>query len=310
MRGIVLGSHAPGHKELREELKALGGSPDTSGGVLLPDILSAQFIDLLRAASALARAGVTVIPMPSRDVTIAKLTADPQISWHAESAALSATDPTFGAVNLSAKTAVCLVRFSLELAQDAANLEAQLTSVLTSAMASAVDAAGLTGVTTNAGAAPATGAGLVNLTGRSRVQSIGAPTSWDWCVDAIYALMAASVPLDRIGALVGHPAIFKKMRKLKTGLTNDNTPLTAPAEVAALPKYWTTAAPLAGANATAVLAKWDDVAFGVRTDITVRLLDQAFMGSNLQLALLCYQRCDFGALRQATVCTCEGITTS
>jgi hypothetical protein len=99
------------------------------------------------------------------------------------------------------------------------------------------------------------------------------------------------------------------MRKLKTGIASDNTPLTAPAEVAALPKLWTTAAPLTGGTtAKGIIANWSDLLFGIRQDINVRVLDQAFMGSNLQLAMLVYARCDFVGVREQSFCTLEGIT--
>jgi len=99
------------------------------------------------------------------------------------------------------------------------------------------------------------------------------------------------------------------MRKLKTGISSDNTPLTMPAEVAALPKLWTTAAPLTGGTtAEGVIADWRDLIFGVRQDINVRVLSEAFMGSNLQVAVLAYARVDFAATRETSFCTLEGIT--
>lgn len=52
---------------------------------------------------------------------------------------------TFGAVRLTARTIVGLVKFSIELAQDAINLERAITNALSQAMALAIDQAGLTG---------------------------------------------------------------------------------------------------------------------------------------------------------------------
>jgi HK97 family phage major capsid protein len=99
------------------------------------------------------------------------------------------------------------------------------------------------------------------------------------------------------------------MRKLKTGITNDNTPLEAPQEVAELPKIWTTAAPLTGGTtATGFIADWADVLFGVRKNIQVKVLQEAFMGSNLQVAILAYARVDFVMTREKSLCTLEGIT--
>lgn len=306
MRGIVLGGNAPDARELAEERKALGIGSDPDGGYTVGGIVADEWIDALRAQMVLSKAGARTLPMDAGKVSIARVTADPTVSWHGENAALTDTSPTFGAVNLHAKTAVCLVKFSLELAQDSANLESQLQSVIVNAMAGAIDSAGLNGVTTGAGAAPA---GIMNLSGRNTVTSIGAPTTWDWLVDGMYELMLDNVPAENIGALIAHPAVWKKMRKLKTGITNDNTPLPTPEEVAAMLKLWTTAAPLTGGTTAAgVIADWRDLIFGVRKAITVRVLQETFMGSNLQLAVLAYARVDFGAARPASFCTLEGIT--
>lgn len=306
LRGLCLGGTAPDAGVLADERKALNIGTDPAGGYTVSGILADQWIDALRANMVLSKAGGLLLPMEAGQVSIARVTADPTCSWHGEGAAITDAEPTFGKLTLNAKTIVCLVKFSVELAQDSANLEQQLSNVIVSAMANAIDSAGMNGVTTNAAAAPE---GLFNLSGRNSVTSIGAPTSWDYVVDGMYELALDNTPMDNIGALIAHPAVWKKMRKLKTGITNDNTPLTMPAEVAALPKLWSTAAPLAsGTTAKGIIANWSDLIMGMRQQITVKVLSEAFMGSNLQLAVLAYARVDFGAARAESFCTLEGIT--
>jgi hypothetical protein len=68
-------------------------------------------------------------------------------------------------VTLDAKTCVCLVKMSLELSQDSANIEEILSNVIVSAMSVEIDRAGLVGVTTNAAAAPS---GIFSLSSRNR----------------------------------------------------------------------------------------------------------------------------------------------
>lgn len=267
--------------------------------------LSARWIDLLRSAMVLTQAGARTVPMPTNQLALARLTGDPTTSWHGENAALVASEATFGAVTLSAKTITCLVKLSLELSQDAANIEEILESSITSALALEIDRAGLTGVTTNTAAGPS---GIYDLTGRSTVTGVGAPVSWDFVVDGAYELLSRNVPISRIGALIAHPALWKKMTKLKTGLSGDATPLVMPEAVARVPKLWTTSAPLSGGTAKAVMGAWGDLLFGVRKDITVRLLGETFLGSNLQVALLAYARVDFAATRPESFVTMEGIT--
>jgi len=306
LRGLVLGGQADDARELEDERKALSINNDPAGGFTVGGALSSQWIDLMRAQMVLSRAGALTVPMETSSLSLARLTADPAVSWHAENGALTATEPTFGSMTLTAKTVVCLVRMSLELSQDSANIEDILQRSIIGAMANAIDSAGLVGVTTNAGAAPG---GIFDLTGRNTVTSVGAPTSWDFAIDGMYELMADNVPTEAIGAMIAHPALWKVMRKLKTGIASDNTPLTMPAEVAALPKLWTTAAPLAGGTtAKAVIANWSDLLFGVRRGITVKVLSERFLGDNLQIAVLAYSRVDFGATRAASFCTLEGIT--
>ena len=307
LRGIVLGNHAHDHKTLAEERMAMGISSDTGGGYLLDDgRLSGRFIDLMRARMVLNQAGALTVPMDGSTLDLVKITADPSVSWHGENQDLPESEPTFGRVKLNARTVVCMVKLSLELAQDAANIEQVLAGAITGAMAGAIDSAGLNGVSLDAAAAPS---GLFDLAGRNTVLSVGAPTSWDFVVDGIYELMADNMALDEVGALIAHPALWRKMRRLKTGLTSDNTPLTMPAEVAALPKLWTTAAPLTGGTtAKAIIGKWPDLLFGVRKQITVRVLQERFLADKLQVAVVSYARCDFAATRAASFVTCEGIT--
>lgn len=306
LRGLILGSKADDWRELREEMKALAISSDASGGILVPDVLSARWVDLLRAQSVLSQAGVTTIPMPSKSLTVARVTADPVVSWRAENAAFADAQPSFGACTLTARTVACVVKLSLELAQDAANIEQIIEATLTGATAAAIDSAGLVGTTVDAGAAPT---GIFNATGRNTVTGVGAPTSWDFVLDGMYELLADRVPADRIGALIAHPALWKKMAKLRTGIASDNTPLPMPADVAKLPKLYTTAAPFTGGNTCkAALGDWADYLFGVRKDITVRVLSESFMGSNLQVGVLVYARCDFAPARPTSFVTLEGIT--
>ena len=302
LRGLVLGGRAHDAKHLEEERKAMSIGYDPGGGYTVSGVLANEWIDLLRANMVLSKAGARTVPMTSNSLTLARVTGDPTISWHGENNAITASDATLGAMTLYAKTVVCLVKLSLELSQDSANIEQILATTITSAMANAIDSAGLNGVD----AGPS---GVINLSGRNSVTGIGAPTSWDFAIDGMYELMADNVPAERIGAMVAHPALWKKMAKLKTGITNDKTTLVMPDEVAKLPRLWTTAAPLeSGTTATAVIADWRDLLFGVRQDINVRVLQETFLGSNLQIAVLAYARVDFGATRRDSFCTLEGIT--
>ena len=305
MRGIVLGGRADDALELAEERKALSIGEDPSGGYTVGGKLAANWIDALRANMVLNRAGALLVPMDSKSLAIAKLTGDPVSSWHGENATLADSDPTFGALEMQAKTVTCLVKLSLELSQDASNIEEILSRALVSSMANAIDRAGLVGSATDAALAPK---GLFNHAGINKVLAVGAPTNWDHLIDAYYELMLDDVAEADIGAMIGHPAHFRKMAKLKTGLSGDNSPLPLPDAVARIPRLWTTAAPLAAGSAKAIIGNWRDYLFGVRQQITVRVLNEAFIGDSLSIAVLAYARVDFAAAREQSFCSIEGIT--
>lgn len=302
MRGIVLGGRAKDAEELAEERKSMSIGMDPSGGYTVNGILASMWIDALRSKMVLSQAGALTLPMESGQVSIARVTGDPVISWHGENQALPDTEATLGSITLNAKTCVCLVKLSLELSQDSANIEQILEQTISQAMAAAIDSSGLNGVL------PAPG-GVMNLEGRNSVTGIGAPASYDFLIDGIAELLVDNVAMEDIGAFIAHPLVWKKLAKLRTGITNDETPLVPIAEIAKIPKLWTTAAPLVGGTTAAgVIGNWRDLIFGVRKDITIRVLSEAFMGSNLQLAVLAYARVDFAATRRQSFCTLEGIT--
>jgi hypothetical protein len=58
-----------------------------------------------------------------------------------------------------------------------------------------------------------------------------------------------------------------------------------------------------GTTCKAIMGNWSYLLFGVRKDINVQVLNQTLMGSNLQLAILAYVRCDFAATRAASFVT-------
>lgn len=306
LRGIVLGGTAHDAHELEAERKSMNIFGDPSGGYTVSGALSSQWIDSLRAQMVLSRAGAVTFPMDAGQVGIARVTADPTCTWRGESVALPEASPTFGRVNLNAKTVVCLVKMSLELAQDSANIEQQLQNVIVNAMAAAIDSAGLNGSATDQAAAPD---GIYNASGINQISTVGAPTDYSFVLDGMYELLADNVSMTSIGALIGHPKIWRKLAGLKTGITSDLTTLVQPPEVAAVPKLWTTAAPFTGGTTcSAIIGDWRDLVFGVRKDIQIRVLSESFMGSNLQVAVLAYARVDFQPTRATSFCVMPGIT--
>ncbi len=177
------------------------------------------------------------------------------------------------AVVLSAKTVVCTVKCSLELAHDSVNIDRILMRSVTQALAHAIDAAGLIG--NGASNSPT---GVAGFSGRNAVSVGGALTSYDKYLDGIAALLAADVDLESVGSIVIGTRAWKDLAKLKTGISGDKTTLQKPP---ALTKtFLPTTAVEVGAgspptySSTGLVADWRDLLYGVRQDITVSFLDQ------------------------------------
>src|SRR5207237_9810438 len=84
------------------------GTPSL-GGAIVPTPLAASIFDKARAQSVVFTAGVGTLPMTSATLKVARVTADPTISWNAENNALTPTNPTFDTVTFTAQTAALVV---------------------------------------------------------------------------------------------------------------------------------------------------------------------------------------------------------
>jgi len=130
------------------EKRSLSGSSDVLGGVIVPFPLAADVIDLARNRAVCFKAGAVTIPMNSSTLKIGKLLSDPAIGWKAENAPGAFSDATFGAAVLSARTLMTLSSASVEIIEDASNLDQLLQNSLAKVLALELDRAALRGDTT------------------------------------------------------------------------------------------------------------------------------------------------------------------
>jgi HK97 family phage major capsid protein len=142
LRAMVLG----GKTDL--ERRALSEGTDGAGGYTVPDILSAQLIDRLRAQSVAIRAGAMTVPLTSDQNFYAKLLTDPTPAWRAEAGAVADSDPTFGRIALTPRSLAVQVKVSQELLEDSLNISTALPNVLAAAMALELDRVALLGTGT------------------------------------------------------------------------------------------------------------------------------------------------------------------
>ncbi len=94
---------------------ALGTQTGVSGGFLVPEAISTDFIELLRPASAVMQLNPTLIDMPQRNLTLNGFNNGASASYIAEQADIAKTAPDLRQVKLVAKKLAALVPVSKEL---------------------------------------------------------------------------------------------------------------------------------------------------------------------------------------------------
>lgn len=97
---------------------ALSTGVPASGGALVPDAMSQTIIDL-REKFGIFRQWAETMPMSSDVQIIPRRSGSVSPSWTAEGVAITASDPSFNNVSLTAKKLAALTRISTELSEDA-----------------------------------------------------------------------------------------------------------------------------------------------------------------------------------------------
>jgi HK97 family phage major capsid protein len=141
LKGIVLGDWS----EAEAEKRAIGGSSDAVGGVLLPTDIAQEVIDFSRAASVCMSAGARTLLMDTGNLRIPRLTSDPVGTWKPENDYLMPTNISFEAVDFKAHTLVASLRCSVELFEDSRLVNEIMISTLTKALGLQLDQAILRG---------------------------------------------------------------------------------------------------------------------------------------------------------------------
>jgi len=139
VRGIVTGRWNGA-----EELRALAEG-STPGSYLVPTPLAGYYIDLVRNATQVVRAGAITVPFESATYKIARQTGDLTAAWKAENAAITFSDVNFDVIEFQAQMLVAGTKLSIEVVEDAPNLDAIVGQSITKSLALALDSAALYG---------------------------------------------------------------------------------------------------------------------------------------------------------------------
>lgn len=140
-----------------------------SGGSLVgTDLMSQNFIDLLRNRSVLGRLGATIIPGLVGNVDFPKQLTDAAVAWVAEGAGTGDTGLTFGTVSMSPKTIRSRADVTRRMLQQSTPAVEQIVrNSINIAIAKAIDIAGIDG----SGTAPEP-EGIINTSGIGSVSYV------------------------------------------------------------------------------------------------------------------------------------------
>jgi HK97 family phage major capsid protein/HK97 family phage prohead protease len=282
------------------ERRALAEGADASGGITVPVITLSRFIDRLRAAMVVMRAGAQTVPLTSDTVTIAKLATDVTVAWRAENAEITAADPTFGSVQFVPRSLAALVRVSRELVEDSLNIEAMLERSFAETMGREVDRVCLAGTGT-----PPEPRGITATVGINTIAVGGALTNYDPIINGLYENWLDNVP--DTSAIIMHPRTFATLAKLKQA--TELAPLPPPPAIAGIPILQTTALSIVQAPGTAttvIAGDFSRLLVGMRSSMRLEILRERY-GEFLQLGFLAHLRMDVAVEHPQAFVTLTGI---
>ena len=290
------------------EKRALAVGIDVAGGFLVPNFLSAQIIDLLRPQNTLFRAGCGIVDLPGFASAYARILSDSTSGPHPENQEIPPGPPTFGRIQLAARTIVSLVApVSEELIRSAPNVGEVIMQNISKSMSQEIDRQGLFG--TGAGDEMT---GLVNVAGTLTVPAGGvnggsAGDFYDLALDARQALLTANAPEPKSCIYSIREDTLRAKLKDSQG-----RPLEPPPQIAGLNYFATTKVPVTESYGTArnasrmVLGDFSNCAVGFLVRIQIRTLQERYQ-SQLAYGFVAFTMLDFLVYQPTAFCQVKGI---
>lgn len=215
-----------GYGELANEFapaqkRALNSSNATAGGILLPENMSMDVIDLLRPNATFLQGGPQIIPMPNGTFKQPAAASGATAAYRGETNPMNVSQPTFKAINMSAKLLAGIVPLSNQLIRwSGPNIDAWARMDLSSAMGLKMDYMAYFGDGTQD-----TPLGIFNIPGVSVVDASASGVAPTYTVVDIWARSLKS-PLESYGALVQKvawimaPRVKDYLADMRDGLGN------------------------------------------------------------------------------------------
>jgi HK97 family phage major capsid protein len=292
VRGLVTGKWRGA-----EELRAMVEGTPSAGGYLVPTPLSLQVIDLMRARAQVINAGAVTVPMTSATLKMARLASDLTAGWQAgENAPVTFSDNTFEQVLFTAWTLASASKLSLQLVEDANNIDAIVSDSISKSLALELDRASLYGT----GAANFMPLGIKLQPQVTLTPVNAAPTNWSPLSTATSRLMGFNFQAP-FGAIYSSRTAGE-LDNLKDTL---GQPMRQPDLVSALGKYVSNqipnnlsgGSPVTSTTSDIFVGKWENCMIGMRTELVMEVSREAADASGsafsqLQLWIRAYLRAD------------------
>lgn len=296
-----------GHRVNDEVRAALSEGNPTAAGYLVPETVSSQVIDLMRAKNTCIQAGAMSLPLAAETVRVCRLVTDPTASWVAENNLIPDDDAlTIGAVEFHAKKLTCLVKASTELLADAGNAGTVIMNAIAGAMAGELDRAALFG--SGAGQEPL---GLYEDPDICEY-SLGAAGStlhgYEDILNGIKAITSANGPIPTVAIMAPRTLVDYSILKDGNGL-----PLQRPDLIKNLQFLDSTKVPITqvqgGSGAVCssiILGGFNQMVIGLRSVLEIRVLKERYAEYG-QVAFLATMRADVATYQPKAFCRIIGI---
>jgi HK97 family phage major capsid protein len=263
----------------------------TSGSAVVPTVWATDIIDRARNIAAVTRAGARIVPMDAKVVQIGRLTTDPTAAFRAEGSTITASDPVFDNVTLTATTMSALVVGSIEWFQDAADVDQVVSEAIAKAIALQLDLVSLFGglTTGNEGfnlAQPPNPRGILAtllavasssvLGGQTNGTTQTALTFWNEVLDTIYTPRDFN---ETPNALLWNSKLARMYAK---AYDSTGQPLEDPSDITAIPQFITnqipsfTAGTMTSVATDLFVGDFTELLIGQRLDLQVQTLTERY----------------------------------